>query len=94
MFGAYGDGDSISIHAPAKGATERHSGLWHLHHFNPRSREGSDGSSSWLKPGRRNFNPRSREGSDSLNLASEPIIHYFNPRSREGSDLPVALLSI
>ncbi len=56
---------SISIHAPAKGATD-YEVLCMLDtlYFNPRSREGSDkipfGSPSTLN----NFNPRSREGSD------------------------------
>ena len=55
----------ISIHAPGKGAT----GLLFYQvpcciDFNPRSREGSDKSTS--SSGRRDgyFNPRSREGSD------------------------------
>ena len=56
-------------------------------HFNPRSREGSDGKHrlDTLNPG--NFNPRSREGSDVLmkQIAGEPW--HFNPRSREGSDI-------
>ena len=55
----------ISIHAPAKGATEP---IMHRRphdlHFNPRSREGSDpGKRPAVKNGS-DFNPRSREGSD------------------------------
>ena len=56
---------SISIHAPARGATIQNTrNPIKFRNFNPRPREGSDppriiGSSFW-----RNFNPRPREGSD------------------------------
>ena len=77
----------ISIHAPAKGATQARRGQGELcRHFNPRSREGSDpaGNCPTCRP--RDFNPRSREGSDSgLTTQSQSAVH-FNPRSREGSD--------
>ena len=56
---------SISIHAPARGATET---AWKLEktepYFNPRSREGSDPSSYPFGSISPYFNPRSREGSD------------------------------
>ena len=57
----------ISIHAPVKGATRRQGrpGQRQIH-FNPRSREGSDGSLEPSAGGDMNFNPRSREGSDDL----------------------------
>ncbi len=55
----------ISIHAPARGATilAIFSG-YSIIDFNPRSREGSDGSAGGLETEYNNFNPRSREGSD------------------------------
>ena len=55
----------ISIHAPAKGATQEN--VIHQSNsmdFNPRSREGSDVNMENLYFGMTNFNPRSREGSD------------------------------
>ena len=58
---------SISIHAPAKGAT-----IFKIikntdcFYFNPRSREGSDRGRQRLSIKLYNFNPRSREGSDDL----------------------------
>ena len=56
---------AISIHAPAKGATFcRENKTKPLAHFNPRSREGSDGAHCRRCSTHRNFNPRSREGSD------------------------------
>ena len=56
----------ISIHAPAKGATERLEVQQMLScDFNPRSREGSDHAASFGSGLICNFNPRSREGSDS-----------------------------
>ena len=77
----------ISIHAPAKGATIMDAFTDpRVHHFNPRSREGSDSNNLELLEDIQHFNPRSREGSD----LSVPIPSlgrcYFNPRSREGSD--------
>ena len=55
----------ISIHAPAKGATQMAVPfLYRQRHFNPRSREGSDATSACAVYGMRYFNPRSREGSD------------------------------
>ena len=35
-------------------------------HFNPHSREGSDGSESGSPASNRDFNPHSREGSDQI----------------------------
>ena len=88
----------ISIHAPAKGATRplpRPSSS--ARYFNPRSREGSDNSSSHSCRQIKNFNPRSREGSDVHRvLLLNPCPRNFNPRSREGSDavMGVCLLDL
>ena len=61
----YCPANSISIHAPAKGATGTHQKKYWLHrYFNPRSREGSDCSFSSCGYQTFYFNPRSREGSD------------------------------
>ena len=55
----------ISIHAPAKGATQALPPIAVLRrYFNPRSREGSDPLHWLLWLPVRYFNPRSREGSD------------------------------
>ena len=56
-------------------------------HFNPRSREGSDGFSQCHWPHQPYFNPRSREGSDRPAPFPSWACRYFNPRSREGSDV-------
>ena len=60
--------DFISIHAPAKGATRTQLSYpsGHEKHFNPRSREGSDGLLLHSARTEQDFNPRSREGSDRL----------------------------
>ena len=56
----------VSIHAPAKGATNIIGDIADiLSGFNPRSREGSDSFGPWDIPTPFGFNPRSREGSDS-----------------------------
>ena len=78
---------TISIHAPAKGATLRGQQLCYTSiHFNPRSREGSDCIAPCNRSGNGNFNPRSREGSDVTAYAPSALFSNFNPRSREGSD--------
>ena len=78
---------NVSIHAPVKGATDTaDSQALSGARFNPRSREGSDGSPTTTCAPRTCFNPRSREGSDPT-LAVRMASHIsFNPRSREGSD--------
>ena len=56
---------SISIHAPARGATWMALSTGHgSSNFNPRSREGSDHAISAISQTIPYFNPRSREGSD------------------------------
>ena len=66
---------AISIHAPAKGATTRHSAFSiAVTDFNPRSREGSDFNAQCCQHSGNNFNPRSREGSDS----PYPLHHHFS----------------
>ena len=58
-------GVSVSIHAPAKGATLRELLQYQAHLcFNPRSREGSECISNSDTASLAGFNPRSREGSD------------------------------
>ena len=78
----------ISIHAPARGATDSLIFLcYNLINFNPRSREGSDLHPDYTDlPLYPDFNPRSREGSDDGKISSVTSNRYFNPRSREGSD--------
>ena len=69
---------SISIHAPAKGATAHR--RWHcctIYHFNPRSREGSDYVGGFMITLYSDFNPRSREGSDPRGANRYKCIHRF-----------------
>ena len=79
---------SVSIHAPAKGATFCDTHCCMLD---------SEFQSTLPRRERRiiprdkidevfRFNPRSREGSDIEPTAKVPQIFGFNPRSREGSD--------
>ena len=79
---------TISIHAPARGATYRmHTGFPMLDNFNPRSRKGSDNALITRLSLLRYFNPRSRKGSDDQPGQYRTILTlYFNPRSRKGSD--------
>ena len=81
------EGVSISIHAPARGATRFNYAIYFCFYISIHApargatRTYGRGSSS-----DNNFNPRSREGSDVTNVEKEFSSHYFNPRSREGSD--------
>ena len=84
----------ISIHAPARGATNhgavfcacfrnfnpRGWNLWHWHEWRATRGYGDD---LVIK---QDFNPRSRKGSDHFPAISCRIQRYFNPRSRKGSD--------
>ena len=80
-------GRRISIHAPARGATEDMAEkLGISENFNPRSREGSDRYHHLPNTLLANFNPRSREGSDYCRHHFQRLLLDFNPRSREGSD--------
>ena len=82
-----GGGYSVSIRAPAWGATRaRRPSLRSLQSFDPRSRMGSDGS--FVPPSETlcGFDPRSRMGSDASGGTSQRSIAGFDPRSRMGSD--------
>ena len=77
----------ISIHAPARGATQcGKTCLPHLFYFNPRSRKGSDSDLICTIPAFCYFNPRSRKGSDFSGSRLPGKHNHFNPRSRKGSD--------
>ncbi len=59
------DNRSISIHAPARGATKQAAAPFrNCSYFNPRSREWSDGNDGTNGKDGKDFNPRSREWSD------------------------------
>ena len=80
---------TISIHAPVKGATSLH---WELEglpsYFNPRTREGCDFWGLLRIAPSPHFNPRTREGCDVWCLSSCTRHQIdFNPRTREGCDL-------
>ncbi len=78
----------ISIHAPAKGATQGHSPLC-AHHKEFQSTLPRRERHIWryvIYSHGCNFNPRSREGSDRSSVFSATLMYDFNPRSREGSD--------
>ena len=81
------EGQRISIHAPAKGATELIvCALRYIHISIHAPAKGATTSSVCSAAEARHFNPRSREGSD-RRLQRLWLLHcHFNPRSREGSD--------
>ena len=77
----------ISIHAPAKGATDSPAFTTSSHQISIHApAKGATGRKFRHKTSLQNFNPRSREGSDCLLDVPCEDFKNFNPRSREGSD--------
>ena len=63
---------SISIHAPARGATSKSSaGIFAIVYFNPRTREGCDGTCPSTCTSKGYFNPRTREGCDNTSVSGK-----------------------
>ena len=78
---------SVSIHAPARGATaERGAGDGGQHSFNPRARAGRDVKRSVRRAGCAGFNPRARAGRDARWRCGSSGVKSFNPRARAGRD--------
>ena len=80
--------DTISIHAPARGATPRNSvkGGIYLISIHAPARGATSVDEGYCRQ-IEHFNPRSREGSDFVTaLRIAVFLFHFNPRSREGSD--------
>ena len=82
----------VLILASSKGATIP---SWYVpgirYRFNPRSRKGNDGRSSWMRSSLCGFNPRSRKGNDWIQKLIYPETLSFNPRSRKGNDIEKAI---
>ena len=78
---------SISIHAPAKGATLTWIMFLYLKkYFNPRSCEGSDHIRQVFHKCDTISIHAPAKGATSVWLRTIHLVYYFNPRSREGSD--------
>ena len=76
----------VSIHAPARGATDRNAVVSEIGLFQstlPRGERPSQSRNTSFHDG---FNPRSRAGSDAPAYSCPPHNPSFNPRSRAGSD--------
>ncbi len=87
-FGIGDPGDLISIHAPARGATDKYHILATLDlNFNPRSRKGSDDAGIcdiWMVKSISIHAPA--RGATSARRKPARNTDDFNPRSRKGSD--------
>jgi len=78
---------SVSIHAPARGATSACGSTGPIAvGFNPRARAGRDDGRARLVGGRACFNPRARAGRDPRGPRARDTIGSFNPRARAGRD--------
>ena len=84
---------SISIHAPAKGATLTWIMFLYLKkYFNPRSREGSDRQGKKAQCTELFISIHApAKGATNHNTIMLVHHHHFNPRSREGSDFAVLM---
>ena len=79
--------NDISIHAPARGATQANGAAVAAKIFLSTLPQGERPGPGPGPPGsRRNFYPRSRKGSDKTSFTLPPLAVYFYPRSRKGSD--------
>ena len=85
----------ISIHAPARGATQAAEAVDRMDEdFNPRSREGSDTAPAIPVIIGINFNPRSREGSDAKCINSFKILFIsIHAPARGATDAPFPEIS-
>ena len=82
---------SISIHAPAKGATKLSRVECHRYPISIHApAKGATAHAATLSGTNDDFNPRPREGGDVSQFACIIISKYFNPRPREGGDLWIA----
>ena len=80
---------TISIHAPAWGATLCGAVTPPKHtNFNPRARVGRDWRAMRGMDARQHFNPRARVGRDTARNSSVSFCRHFNPRARVGRDRP------
>ena len=87
-----GEVPSVSIHAPAGGATHGESmQLTVGNGFNPRARGGRDSLLNWRPAASPCFNPRARGGRDPGRSRTIPRGWRFNPRARGGRDQPECL---
>ena len=77
---------SISIHAPARGATSFTSLIGISTGFQSTLPQGERRCKMVFNSINNNFNPRSRKGSDIKYCSSFIVPSNFNPRSRKGSD--------
>ena len=78
--------ESISIHAPTRGATYRSRKSKGISRFQSTLPRGERPRSAPFSNRLSDFNPRSHEGSDLLLFLFLLRYYYFNPRSHEGSD--------
>ena len=79
--------DTISIHAPVKGATNVAEYYAHAPKISIHAPvKGATLAYVEFQFDKANFNPRSREGSDKIVMRHIESHDDFNPRSREGSD--------
>ena len=79
--------ETVSIHAPARGATSPASALRPVRGcFNSRAREGRDFENAMNPVIARGFNSRAREGRDADSPLETVCGTGFNSRAREGRD--------
>ena len=86
------DGQSVSIHAPAEGATGPYASRISAARVSIHApAEGATQHSTSGRPGPRSFNPRARGGRDSCRRYPPTCRERFNPRARGGRDGLLAL---
>ena len=81
----------ISIHAPARGATEALVPIFRDKVFQSTRPRGARPASVGARRSPRHFNPRAREGRDGVPGGAPRGQRNFNPRAREGRDCAARL---
>ena len=84
----------ISIHAPARGATDGTSIDFITTEFQSTPPRGGRRGNGGTACGSKNFNPRPREGGDLVASGVNFAMMYFNPRPREGGDVILGVLPL
>ena len=89
------NGELVSIHAPAWGATKKGAKIKRaMISFNPRARVGRDSRWCEIVNDSNSFNPRARVGRDEQLHYSSWLSISFNPRARVGRDTDNSILRV
>ena len=89
------EGEGVSTHAPARGATKGAEDGDEVEAVSTHApARGATPQGRRRGCHHRRFNPRAREGRDGVHIAAPPSNGSFNPRAREGRDVAMGHLQM